>query len=160
MKKRWIILSVMLGLLVLIGVSVNFLLGQTKDVASIETFAQVAKEQNLVVVDVTEQFANETHVKSAHLATPEQNEWQIEFFHVESDAHARAMFKQNKANFEAEKGNSSMKMNINIGNFNTFSMTANKTYYYLSRVDDTLIYVKADSAYKDQIKEFIKKLNY
>ncbi len=45
-------------------------------------------------------------------------------------------------------------------NYSTYSLTTNGKYKYLSRIDNTLIYIDASDDYKDAIKDIIKELGY
>ena len=86
--------------------------------------------------------------------------WKVEFYELTSSDSAEEMFDTNKALFEKEKTKNSSDASSNIRNYNTYSLTTSLNYYYLSRVDNTLLYVKVDLSHKKDVKKFIDKLGY
>ena len=58
------------------------------------------------------------------------------------------------------KGNGATESSANIGNYSTYGLTSNGYYMYVSRVDNTLLYAKVSTTYKDAVKSIIKDLGY
>jgi len=70
------------------------------------------------------------------------------------------MYNTNKSKYESEKANVSSSTTSNMKNYSTYSLNTNGTYKYLSRIDNTLVYVDVDEDYKDDVKEIMKEIGY
>ncbi len=153
MKKK--ILGIVVGLLlmfVLTGCG-------SKTAITLEEFSSVAKEEGYSISDAMDQFVGIDYMKSATVAITEDN-YQVEFYELDDDTHATAFFNNNKLRFEGLKGNASLESSIDMGNYSTYSLTSDGQYMYLSRVDNTLVYVDVKEEFKDEVKELIDKLGY
>lgn len=71
-----------------------------------------------------------------------------------------SMYNTNQQKFESQKSNRSTSSTASMKNYSTYSLTTNGKYKYLSRIDNTLIYIDASDDYKDAIKDIIKELGY
>ena len=58
------------------------------------------------------------------------------------------------------KGSTSTTSSAEIKNYSIKTVVSNGLYMYECRVDDTIIYVVSDSAYKGEIEEIIAELGY
>lgn len=83
--------------------------------------------------------------------------WQAEFYALDSQEHAVAMFENNKTKFENGSGTTA---SISGGNYSTYEKTGDGKFKYLCRVDSTLLYIDINETYKDDAKAFIKQLGY
>lgn len=162
MKKKYILLIIglVISFWLIIGFGLMSFLGQKKEVASVEQFAQVARFQQRLPIDVTHEFADQPEIVSAQIATVAEKDWQVEFYHMKDSSTAATAFNSSKTEFEAEKTSPYKTSSVSLRNFSTFSMTSNAIYYYLARVEHTFLYVKADATYKDDIKAFVDQLGY
>ena len=133
--------------------------GCSKTATTTSSFKSTMEGKGFVVADVTSQYAD-TYVKEATVARKDDN-YQIEFYLLDSEDSARNMFSKNKNSWESEAdGSFSSKLETNIGNYNTLAITNNGKYKYLCRVDSTLIYLNVDEQYKDEVKKIIDELGY
>lgn len=123
-----------------------------------EEFIKKAKENGYQIVDVKAQFSEYDELKDATLAM--NDNYQIEFYTLDNETNAKSMFDTNKATFESYKESSNIEFNKSMSNYNTYSLTSGEYYMYLSRIDNTLIYLRVKNTYKEEVKTFIKSLNY
>lgn len=150
-----IILAVIIGA-ICIGVSK---LNKEKTPVKAEEFRTTMESNGFKVVDVTSQFAQYNgYMNTAYVA--QKDEYQIEFFVLSSLDNAVSMYNTNKAKFESQKANASGSYETSIKNYSVYSITTNGKYKYVSRIDDTLIYIDADTTYQGDIKAIVKKLGY
>ncbi len=83
--------------------------------------------------------------------------WQVEFYVMDSNEDAQYTFEQNKTVFEGRSGTAS---SFSLGSKETYEKTGEGKYMYLSRIDNTLLYVDVKEEYKNDAKAFIRELGY
>ena len=130
-----------------------------KKMITSDQFIKLSKENKLTVYNITDQYKKEKKKKKGFVSINLRG-WKVEFYELTSSDSAEEMFDTNKALFEKEKTKNSSDASSNIRNYNTYSLTTSLNYYYLSRVDNTLLYVKVDLSHKKDVKKFIDKLGY
>lgn len=130
-----------------------------KKMITSDQFIKLSKENKLTVYNVTDQYKKEDNIKKGFVSINLRG-WKVEFYELTSSDSAEEMFDTNKALFEKEKTKNSSDASSNIRNYNTYSLTTSLNYYYLSRVDNTLLYVKVDLSHKKDVKTFVEKLGY
>ena len=124
-----------------------------------DNFIMISKKDKLTVYNVTDQYKKEAKIKKGYVSSNARG-WRVEFYELVDSSSAEEMFNTNKKLFEKEKTKNSNYASSNIRNYNTYSLTTSLNYYYLSRVDNTLLYVKVDLSHKKDVKKFIDKLGY
>ena len=124
-----------------------------------DSFITNSTSSNFTTQDVTSDFSNEPSIIKATLALNSKG-YQIEFYELSSDSAAKDMFITNKTNFQSLNSSKYTESEANVGNYNTYSLSTESEYMYLSRVDKTFLYLKVDISNKDEVKEFIDKLGY
>ena len=86
--------------------------------------------------------------------------WQVEFYVLDSSENASAMFNSNKNIFQNYSSTSSSEKTSITVNSATYSLTSSGYYMYLSKIDNTLLYVRVQDTYKNTVKDFVKALGY
>ena len=86
--------------------------------------------------------------------------YQIEFYELSNEENAISMHNTNKTKFESQKSNASASATASMNNYSTYSLTTNGKYKYLSRINNTLVYVDVDENYKDIVKDIMKEIGY
>lgn len=154
MKSKKIIVGILcvLFLFVLTGCG-------KKNAITADDFKSLAKKNNYTVYDISNQYTRYPHIKSAIVARSSLN-YQVEFYVLINDEYASSMFDSNKSIFENSKGNSSTYSSTSVGNYSTYSLTSNGYYMYLSRIDNTLLYLKVNDIYKKNVKNLVDDLGY
>ena len=151
MKKKIIFFSLLL-------VSVFMITGcGNKKAISTREFKNITEQDGLTTVDVKDQFSDESVVEAtiAH-----NDDIKLEFYILNGEASAKSMFSYNRKIFEGRKSGASKFASTDIGNSSTYMLQSGGYYMYLSRIDNTLLYVSVSEQYKDNVKEVIKDLGY
>ena len=129
-----------------------------KTVLTTEQFKNVTEQRQMTTADVSSQYSSYEYVKEATVAT--NGNYQIEFYVLDNEENAGKMFDINYNSFESYKGTTSAYSEYNLSNYHTYSLATNGKYYYIARVDNTLLYVNAEDEYKEEIKTIVKNLGY
>lgn len=155
MKKKKITMAVVISILTL------FILTGcgNKTAASIETFEQVSKEHGNEIIDITDQFQSYENLEKV-IISKNTDDWNVEFYILNSEDSASSMFNLNKETFEKEKKDISSQSSSSFGNYETYTLTTGDYYMHLCRVDNTFLYVKVNKENKDAVKKLIKDLGY
>lgn len=149
--KRKILFFSMVFVLIFLTGCVN------KKAVTTNEFINVVKSNGYEVKDVKDQF-NYDYIKEATLAI--NDDYQIEFYVLDNASNAKKMFESNKQIFESYKSGVSTEASSNVGNNSIFTLNSNGYYMYLSRIDNTLLYIRVESKYKDNVKSIVSKLGY
>lgn len=158
-KKVLAIVGLIVIALIGIAIAVFTILNKEKTSISAAAFNNTMKEKGYTMTDTTNQFAQYGDYVSKSYAA-QKSGYQIEFYELSSEENAISMYNTNKIKFETQKTNTSTSSAVNMKNYSTFSLTANGKYKYLSRIDNTLIYVDVDESYKDTVKDIMKEIGY
>lgn len=151
MKRKIILFGIILVFLfTLVGC------GNKKAITTRE-FKNITEQSGFSTVDAKDQFEGES-IKEATLAI--NNDYKIEFYVLDNSESARGMFQHNKEIFENRKSGVSKYVSTDLGNSSTYMLQSGGYYMYLSRVDNTLLYVNVLDQYKDSVKEVVNDLGY
>ena len=158
--KKGLIIAVIVAIIVVVVFLVAFnTLNKEKTSISANVFNSTMKEKGYVMTDTTNQFAQYgSYMTKSYIA--QKIGYQIEFYELSSEENAIDMYDTNKSKFESQKSNSSISSTASMKNYSTFSMTTNGKYKYLSRINNTLVYVDIDENYKDTVKDIMKEIGY
>lgn len=130
-----------------------------KDPISADDFTEAMEDEDFIVEDCTDQFEGEDGVDKVLVAGTD--DYQIEFFEVDTVEQAKDAYAQNKASFEEEYGGTgASKSEVNIANYSKFVMTTGEHYCVISRIDNTFVYLKVDPEYKDEVKDLLESIGY
>lgn len=150
-----IILAVIIGIVCMVIHNLN----KEKTPVTADKFKTTMEAKEFRVVDVTSQFAQySNYMNKAYVA--QKDGYQIEFFVLSDVDNATKMYHTNKEKFESQKGNASGSYTTSMKNYSLYSITTNGKYKYVSRIDNTLVYVDADTNYQKEIKTVLKELGY
>lgn len=151
-KKIGIILTVILMTFMLTGCL-------KKTVKTTNDFVELAENSNLSTKNVKEgQYADDDTIKGAYVAY--NNNWQIEFYVLDTVSTASSNFDTNVQIFEDSKGNSSSYVSTEGKNYESYNLISNGQYMYICRVENTFIYANVSEESKDDVKAFIKNFGY
>lgn len=124
-----------------------------------DKFSEIMKEKNYELTETTSLFTQYgEYVKKSYAA--KTTGYQIEFYELENVEKAIDMYEYNKNIFESQKVNSSVYSTVSKNNFNVYSLSTNGQYKYLSRVDNTLLFINVSDAYEEIVKNLTKELGY
>jgi len=154
MKRKTIILLALLLIMTLTLSACSLM--KPKTVLTPEEFKTKMETAGLTVEDATDQFNEET---LELLLIAYNDDYQIEFYVMDTDANAEQAFAGNVQNFEELSGVKST-TKTNGSNFNTFVMTLDDKYAIVSRVGNTFVYIDEQTEDRDAIRELMKTLGY
>lgn len=160
MKKLLIVIGIIiLVLMIVIGSAIFIWLNKEKTPILAEDFYSIMEKKGYTMTDATSQFDQYTnYIKKAYIA--QNTDYQIEFYELSSEENAISMYNTNKSRFESQKSDSSSYATVSMKNYSTYALTTNGKYKYISRIDNTMIYLDVDEEYKDTIKKLIKEIGY
>ena len=151
-KKIGIILTVVVLTFLLTGCG-------SKSVKTTKDFTALANSYNLSTQNVKEsQYASDDSIKEGYVAY--NNNWQVEFYVLDSVKTASSNFDTNVEIFKESKGSTSSYVELEGKNYNSYNLISNGQYMYICRVDNTFIYANVSEEYKDDVKSFIKEFGY
>ena len=159
MKKGLIIIGIIVVVLVGIGLITFNALNKEKTPISASTFNTTMESKGYVMTNTTSQFAQYPNYMSESYVA-QKTGYQIEFYELTSEENAISMYNTNKTKFESQKTNASASATASMNNYSTYSLTTNGKYKYLSRINNTLVYVDVDESYKDIVKDIMKEIGY
>lgn len=159
MKKALIIIGIIVVVLVgLVLIAFNTL-NKEKTPISANTFNTTMESKGYVVTDTTSLFAQYPNYMSESYVARKTG-YQIEFYELTSVENAISMYNTNKTKFESQKSNASAFVTTSMNNYSIYSLSINGKYKYLSRIDNTLVYIDVDEDYKDIVKDIMKEIGY
>ena len=124
-----------------------------------DDFNTIMESNGYTMAETTNLFAEYGNFMTKSYAA-QKNDYQIEFYQLSSEEDAISMYNTNKEKFELQKADASATTSVSINNYARFSLTANGKYKYVSRIDNTLIYVDVAATYKKEIKDIMDKIGY
>lgn len=134
--------------------------GKNKKAISPDEFCTKMEKKGFITTDSTSQYATSKEITESYIAFSKGYEYQIEFVVLDSADAATRMFNQNKSIFESEKNGANSNTSVELANYSKFTLLVNGKYKVVSRIDNTLIYINADSKYKDDITSILDELGY
>ena len=152
-----------LKLLVSISLSLILVLtltGCKKTALSPDDFKKKMESKEFEVIDTMDQMPEESIVTQSYLALAPKSVYKIEYYKFSSEENAKNFYSTNKKIFEASAGSVSGEAEVNLKNHSKYSLTSNKRFMVVSRIDDTAVYIDADKEYKDTIKKILKDIGY
>jgi hypothetical protein len=99
-------------------------------------------------------------IESVALAYPDDMSYQIEFWTFSTDDICNAFFSENKDDMEAKKGSASVSSGVDMTQHGYYSLTTASGFYYISRINNTCVYVSTDKQYKDDIQSALESIGY
>ena len=150
--------KIILGIVLVLSV---FMLGGcfSKKAITTDEFKAQADKSGYQVSDVKNQYEDFNTIKEATIAYNQEG-FQVEFYVLTSNEDAISMFTTNKVDFESKKTDTNVETSASMKNYDTYSLTNNGEYSYLSRVENTFLYVNVKQELKDKVKDFVDKLGY
>lgn len=139
---------------------VKNIINQEKNPITAQEFKSVMENKGYIIIDAKKQFDGYNYIQDAYIAMNDKGEYQIEFYKMSDKENATMFYEHNKSVFESSKSSSSAQTNNDMKNYSKYTLQSNDKYMVISRVEDTVVYVKVDSKYKDNIKDILKEIKY
>lgn len=128
-----------------------------------EEFKNKMEKEKYIITDATNQFKDieeAKYLKKVYIASDKDYKYQVEFYEFDTKSNATNFLEHNKNLFENEKEGASSYTEVNLFNYNRYTLNTGNKYFVLSRIDNTVVYVNNDSQYKEQINALLKIVNY
>ena len=155
MNKRVLsILCVLLGGIILCGCG-----DENRKAVTAKTFINTMSVHKFIVTDITDQFETE-EIVSAQIASQEDADYQIEFQEYVSVVQAKNFFEGAKSAIATKQLEEDQDVSYEEGNYEEYTLLSDGVYYYVARIDNTIIYVVAYEEYSEEIKTYSKELGY
>lgn len=167
MKKGTKILFIILGIIVTIAIwffvmwKMTGAQGFSKTPVTEEEFSTAMENKGLEIYDATSQVQQD-YFNSCLIAY--NDELQVEYYSLTSESYAEQFYSSVVTSLREEsagtlEGLSNNKM-VAFGNYATFTQTNDGTYYYISRVDNTVVCVGVDEELKSDVEQLINIIKY
>lgn len=164
MKKGLkIFLAIAIPVILLIVVGLTLLvttLFKEKTPITGEEFKNTMTAKGYGVADALAQFSEYPYVKKAYIAINLERTYQIEFYELENEDYAIDFYKNNKAQIEKNKSSSAVQTNNSVNNHSKYTLSSNGKYGVVSRVGNTVIYLRVEDTYRDIVKDILKSIDY
>ena len=154
LKKILVVCSLFLALFVVTGCSIF-----SKKAVTSSQFKSVAEKNNLTIIDVKNQMNEYEFIQEALIAKAADG-WKVEFYVLSTNSDAKEMYDTNRKLFEDSKSGTVNEKYLTIKEYSMYDLESNGYYMHLSKVDNTLLYVKVDKKYEENAKKIIKDLGY
>lgn len=89
-----------------------------------------------------------------------KDEYKIEFAEVSTLSYAKVLYSGNKSKVQQLDQPYTVDSSNDTRNYSKYVQTSNDKYSVVSQVDKTVIYVRVDLKYKDEVDAFIKSIGY
>lgn len=127
-----------------------------KNPATLENFKTTMEAAGYTMHDVSAQYDSGI-AKSVTVAL--KDGYQVEFFMLTNEENAATSFASNKNRLEALAGGNTT-TSVTASNYSSYTLTTKDQFYKVSRIGDTMIYLRVPRAQKDAVSELVKSLGY
>lgn len=155
-----LIVVAIIVVIAVIGGALIFSLTKEKTSITASDFYSTMQQKGYVVQDAKSQFADYDYVKQVYIATNSDYTYKLEFYELEDVSYAISFYKNNKSIFENSKGNVSAQNSVEGKNHAKYTLSSNGQYMVVSRINNTVIFVRVEDTYRDTIKSILEELGY
>ena len=154
MKRKCTILLFIICIFCLTGCS------SKRHAITIDEFEQMTNQKEYYFLNTTENFQDDSMIQEAGLAYTAV--WQIEFYVLDTEEDAITIYQKNITNYEDLKDtiNTYSLTEKTYRNGETYSLTTNTKYLYVSRIDRTVLFIYVPVEYRSKVSRFAKDLGY
>ena len=120
----------------------------------------MTNQKEYYFLNTTENFQDDSMIQEAGLAYTAV--WQIEFYVLDTEEDAITIYQKNITNYEDLKDtiNTYSLTEKTYRNGETYSLTTNTKYLYVSRIDRTVLFIYVPVEYRSKVSRFAKDLGY
>lgn len=137
-------------------------LGKKTPVTS-ETFMEVLAAHGIPYRDITADLTLESREYRQGIlgeGTDPAQYVRAEYYLMVSESAAMRFSGSMRASLEAKKGSVSTQTSTALGNYEVYTLDTNGIYYYVARVEETVVVLMGDHERKGEVKEMIKAFGY
>ncbi len=159
MKKFLKVLIVIIAVAVLGGFVMLKTLDVEKEAMTSEEFKAFMEDKGFQVIDATSQLEGQNPaLEKVYIAM--KDDYQIEFFELSDVEITKQVYAGNVNTAKATAGSSRVTTNVDMNNYNKYSLQSDGQYTYISRIDSTMIFIRESETHKDTIKTLMKEIGY
>lgn len=166
--KKSVIITIVIAVIIVVlltgcvigGLFLKNIINKEKDPITVEEFKSTMQNKGYTIIDAKNQFANYDYIQNAYIAMSGDKQYQIEFYKISDENYANNFYENNKSKFESSESSSNSTTNIKMKNYAKYTLQANGEYMVVSRIKDTVIYIKVDVSYKEQVQDVLKEIGY
>jgi hypothetical protein len=149
--KKAVSMIILMVLIFCAGCSTN------KTPLTLEEFTDIVRAEGFEVID-TKEYYDTSLVEQARSALGDL--FAVEFIIAPTEANANRLFNEFKNEADLSKGSTSSHSSVGIGNIASYKLNTAGTYFVMSRIDNTVIYIETESDNKNAVDDIVKKLGY
>ena len=152
--KRKIVSLILVFIIVLISLT-----GCDKKSITVDDFDKVLNAKEYTVEENNEYY--DTFIDIIDGRKVNSDKWEMEFFVLSGNKDAELMFEKDRNMIEVYKGNVvKLELQNTLSNYEMYEIVASGHFGYACRINNTVLFVKAEEQYKDEIKAIIEELGY
>ncbi len=156
--KLFLITGIIVFLILIAAFSFVFS-AEDKTVVTGEEFVALAEEEGYTTgVDHNFLNANKDNYEEMYIALASGNAYQIEWYNLKDKEVANNFFENIRVQIEEKETSSSS--SAKLANYAWFKATTNDSYLYISRVEDTVVFLAVEKEFRSEAEAFIEKLGY
>lgn len=142
--------------------SIFLFAGCDKKLLTSDNFKSTMEKKGFKVYNVIEQYNqdNQNLVETAYIASNEEAGYQIEFLVFKSVDACKNSFQINRSAFRENMKDNDKESSVSKDNYSKYTLRNKDTYYVVSRVNTSLIYLDVDGSYKKEVDKILKELGY
>lgn len=147
-------------ILILAIISLGVFTGcQSKEPVNADTYKENATSLGYEIEDLTEEFTSQSSaILNCYLI--DKDDLHVEYFQLDSNDTAKALFDANKQIVEGYKGSRSGETSETNSTYQKYTLTADDMYFVVEQVGDTLVYAYTDQDKTNDLNELLKELGY
>lgn len=136
--------------------------GCSKTAITAQDFKSAMETKGFEIESKTDSFSDyeELNFKHVYIASNNSVKYKFAFYELSTPESAVRFYEMNRKLAEDTKTSMVTESYTNFSNNASYSLTTGGKYTYISRVENTVLYVNAASKYKAEIKEIIEELGY
>lgn len=152
-KKILYVLTLMVVTLTLTGCG-------NKKAITIDEYKDIMSTNSFVLNNAKNRISVNSNIKDIYIAANPKDNYQIEFYVLESVDTAKTFFSENKTRFSKEVGKNKIETKSKKGNSEKYTVTSLGQYRLVSRIENTVIYLDTRESNKKKVDEILKELGY
>ena len=152
-KKILYVLTLMVVTLTLTGCG-------NKKAITIDEYKDIMSTNSFVLNNAKNRISVNSNIKDIYIAANPKDNYQIEFYVLESVDTAKTFFSENKTRFSKEVGKNKIETKFKKGNSEKYTVTSLGQYRLVSRIENTVIYLDTRESNKKKVDEILKELGY
>ncbi len=128
-----------------------------KKALSGDEFSNIMKKNNY---KVNVSLPEESYIDKVLLAS--RNNINLEFYIMNNSSNANTFYKNNKQMLVQQKKGKYKDNSKTKNNFESYKLEVENTkqFYYIAKIDNTVLFIQESSKNKKQLEDIIEKLNY